>query len=183
MPQTAADTIVNTIKAYGKRLFYFIRGRVRTDEDAEDILQDVWYQLSNAANVEEIQQMSGWLHQVARNKIVDKYRRKSPELLDDHQYDNEDGVFDFKDILLADDTNPETEYIREAFWQELFVALNELPEKQRQVFILNELEDKTLQEIADATGENLKTIISRKGYAVKHLRRRLQDLYNEFLNY
>ena len=75
MPDTTADTIVNTIKSYGKRLFGFIRGRVRNDEDAEDILQDVWYQLSNAVNVEEIEQMSGWLHRVARNKITDKYRK------------------------------------------------------------------------------------------------------------
>ena len=183
MPDTTADTIVNTIKTYGKRLFGFIRGKVRSDEDAEDILQDVWYQLSNAANIAEIQQMSGWLHQVARNKIVDKYRKKTPELLDDYSYEGEDGEFDFKDILLADTANPETEYIRELFWQELFTALNELPENQRQVFIWNELEDKTLQQIADATGENLKTIISRKGYAVKHLRQRLQTLYTEFLNY
>jgi RNA polymerase sigma factor (sigma-70 family) len=183
MPKTAADTIVNTFKAYGKRLFSFVRGRVRTDEDAEDIMQDVWYQLSNVVNVDEIQQMSGWLHQVARNKITDKYRKKSPELLDDMGYESEDGEFNFKDILLHDATNPETEYIREAFWQELFAALDELPENQRQVFIQNELEDKTMQEIADATGENIKTIISRKGYAVKHLRRRLQTLYNEFLNY
>src|SRR3954447_467062 len=183
MPDTTADTIVNTIKAYGKRLFGFIRGRVRNDKDAEDILQDVWYQLSNAVNVEEIEQMSGWLHRVARNKITDKYRKKTPELLDDYSYENEDGEFNFKDILLADAANPETEYIRELFWQELFAALEELPENQRQVFIWNELEDKTLQEIADATGENLKTIISRKGYAVKHLRKRLQDLYNDFLNY
>ena len=183
MPDTTADTIVNTIKAYGKRLFGFIRGRVRNDEDAEDILQDVWYQLSNAVNVEEIEQMSGWLHRVARNKITDKYRKKTPELLDDYSYENEDGEFNFKDILLADTANPETEYIRELFWQELFAALEELPENQRQVFIWNELEDKTLQEIADASGENLKTIISRKGYAVKHLRLRLQNLYNEFLNY
>ena len=183
MPDPTADTIVNTIKAYSKRLFGFIRGRVRNDEDAEDILQDVWYQLSNAVNVEEIQQMSGWLHQVARNKITDKYRKKTPELLDDYSYENEDGEFNFKDILLTDAANPETEYIRELFWQELFTALNELPENQRQVFIWNELEDKTLQQIADATGENLKTIISRKGYAVKHLRLRLQTLYTEFLNY
>ncbi len=177
------NTIVDTIGEYGKRLFGFIRGKVNSNEDAEDILQDVWYQLSNVVNVEEIQQMSGWLHQVARNKITDKYRKKSPELLDDFSFENEDGGFNFKDILFADAANPETEYIREAFWQELFAALDELPEKQREVFIRNELEDATLQEIADATGENLKTIISRKGYAVKHLRQRLQNLYNEFLNY
>src|SRR3954468_14380408 len=116
MPDTTADTIVNTIKAYGKRLFGFIRGRVRNDEDAEDILQDVWYQLSNVVNVNEIEQMSGWLFQVARNKIIDKHRKKTPDSLEAMSYEEEEGEFYLKDILLADDTNPETEYIREVFW-------------------------------------------------------------------
>ena len=88
-----------------------------------------------------------------------------------------------KDILLADTSDPETQYIRDLFWEELFAALDELPENQKQVFVWNELEDKTLQEIADTTNENLKTIISRKGYAVKHLRKRLQILYDELINY
>ncbi len=183
MPATTGEHIAATIKEYGRRLFGFIRGRVNTDEDAEDILQDVWYQLSNVVNVEEIEQMSGWLHRVARNKITDSYRKKKPGLLDDYSYENEDGELDFKDILLADTTDPETQYIRDLFWEELFAALDELPEKQKQVFVQNELENKTLQQIADATNENLKTIISRKGYAVKHLRRRLQTLYDELINY
>ncbi len=89
----------------------------------------------------------------------------------------------FADIfLLPDDNDPESVYIKEVFWEELFAALDELPENQKQVFIWNELEDKTLQQIADETGEKLKTIISRKGYAVKYLRRRLEVLYNEFLD-
>ena len=183
MPGTTGEYIAATIKEYGNRLFGFIRGRVNTDEDAEDILQDVWYQLSNAVNIDEIEQMSGWLHRVARNKITDSYRKKKPELLDDYTYENEDGEFGFKDILLDDSSDPETQYIRDLFWEELFTALDELPENQKQVFVLNELEDKTLQQIADATDENIKTIISRKGYAVKHLRKRLQTLYDELINY
>ena len=184
MPATKGEHISATIAEYGKRLFGFIRGRVNTDEDAEDILQDVWFQLSNAVNVDEIEQMSGWLHRVARNKITDSYRKKKPELLDDYTYETEDGgELGFKDILLADTTDPETQYLRDLFWEELFTALDELPENQKQVFVLNELEDKTLQQIADATNENIKTIISRKGYAVKHLRKRLQTLYDELLNY
>ena len=184
MPANRGDYISATITEYGKRLFGFIRGRVNTDEDAEDILQDVWYQLSNAVNLGEIEQMSGWLHQVARNKITDRQRKKTPELLDDFETENDDGSFSFKEILLADDTdNPETRYLRDVFWKELFAALDELPEKQRQVFVWNEMEDLTLQQIADNTGENLKTIISRKGYAVRHLRTRLQDLYSELLTY
>ncbi len=183
MPETKGEHIAATITEYGKRLFFFIRGKVATDEDAEDILQDVWYQLSNAVNIEEIEQMSGWLHRVARNKITDSYRKKKPELLDDYTYENEDGELGFADILLLDSSDPETKYIRDLFWEELFAALDELPENQKQVFVQNELEDKTLQQIADATNENLKTIISRKGYAVKHLRKRLQNLYDELINY
>ena len=182
MPGTTGEHIAATITEYGKRLFYFIRGKVSSDEDAEDILQDVWYQLSNAVNIEEIEQMSGWLHRVARNKITDSYRKKKPELLDDYSYQNEDGELGFKDILLADTSDPEAQYIRDLFWEELFAALDELPEAQKQVFVLNELEDKTLQQIADATNENIKTIISRKGYAVKHLRKRLQMVYDELIN-
>jgi len=176
------QNIVKTITDYGKGLFSFIRGRVKTEEDAEDILQDVWYQLSNVVDIDDIEQMSGWLFRVAKNKIIDKYRKKSPGALEDLEYENEDGGFDFNDILLADDDDPESVYLKDLFWQELFIALDELPEAQRQVFVWNELEDKTLQQIADETGDNLKTIISRKGYAVKYLRQRLETFYNDFLN-
>ncbi|RKR80811.1 RNA polymerase sigma factor (sigma-70 family) [Mucilaginibacter gracilis] len=183
MTNNPAQNIVEAVKDYGKGLFSFIRGRVKTEEDAEDVLQDVWYQLSNVVDIDEIEQMSGWLYRVARNKIIDRYRKKTPEALDDMGFEDEEGEFNFNEILIADDDDPETIYIKELFWQELFTTLDELPENQRQVFVWNELEDKTLQQIADETGEKLKTIISRKGYAVKFLRSRLQALYNEFLNY
>jgi RNA polymerase sigma factor (sigma-70 family) len=175
--------IIETVKAYSKRLFAFIRAKVKSDEDAEDILQDVWFQLSHSVKPDEIEQMSGWLFHVARNKIIDKHRKKTTASLEDHVYENEDGEFCLRDILLTDGNNPETEYLKEVFWQELFAALEELPVNQREVFIWNELEDMTLQEIANRTGENLKTIISRKGYAVKHLREKLESLYLELLNY
>jgi RNA polymerase sigma factor (sigma-70 family) len=175
------QNIVNAVKSYGKRLFGFIRKKVKSDEDAEDILQDVWYQLSNVVNLNEIEQISGWLFRVARNKITDSYRKKSTDSLEEYGYEDEDGGWNIKDLLMADSTEPETEQLREVFWEELFTALNELPENQRQVFIRNELEDITLQQIANDTGESLKTIISRKGYAVKHLRKRLENLYAEFL--
>lgn len=183
MAQDSPQNIVGTVKQYGKRLFGFIRGKVKTDEDAEDILQDVWYQLSNVNNIGDIQQMSGWLFQVARNRIIDRSRKKTTDLLEDLNLQGDDGEFSLADILLADDNNPEDQYIKTVFWQELFDAIEELPQKQQQVFIMNELEDKTLQQIADETGENIKTIISRKGYAIKHLRLRLEILYNELLNY
>ena len=170
-----------SIKEYGKKLFAFIRGRVRTEEDAEDILQDVWYQLYNTT--EAIDQVGAWLYRVARNKIIDRYRKKSPELLEDQSYEDEEGELHLKEILLADPGNPETEYLKGLFWKELNKGLDELPLEQKEVFILNELEGLTFAEIAARTGENIKTLISRKGYAVKHLRTRLQTLYDEFLNY
>ena len=170
-----------SIKEYGKKLFAFIRGRVRTEEDAEDILQDVWYQLYNTT--EAIDQVGAWLYRVARNKIIDRYRKKSPELLDDQSYEDEEGELHLKEILLADPGNPETEYLKSLFWTELNKGLDELPQEQKEVFVLNELEGLTFAEIAARTGENIKTLISRKGYAVKHLRVRLQTLYDEFLNY
>ena len=175
--------IAQTVKEYGQRLFGFIRGRVKTDEDAEDILQDVWFQLSNAVNVDEIEQISGWLFQVARNRIIDRYRKKETDSLEDFTYESEEGTVDFREILMAEDGNPEMEFMREVFWQELFKALEELPEAQRKVFIQNELEGKKLKQIAEENGENLKTVISRKGYAVKHLRKRMATLYEELLNY
>lgn len=176
------QSIIKTIRLYGRRLFRFIRGKVNSDEDAEDILQEVWFQLAGAADPDRIEEMSGWLFRVAKNKIIDKHRKKTTESLSDHMYETEDGEFVIQDLLLVDDLTPETEYLRELFWQELFQALEELPENQRQVFVWNELEDMTLQEIADKTGDKLKTIISRKGYAVKHLRERLETLYREIFD-
>jgi RNA polymerase sigma factor (sigma-70 family) len=170
-----------SIKEYGKKLFAFIRGRVRTEQDAEDILQDVWYQLYNTS--EAIDQVGAWLYRVARNKITDRYRKKSPELLEDQSYEDEEGELHLKEILLSDPGNPEAEYLKTLFWKELNEGLDELPPEQKEVFILNELEGLTFAEIAARTGENSKTLISRKGYAVKHLRKRLQTLYDDFLNY
>lgn len=183
MAGTRNQHIVETVSNYGKRLFGFIRGKVNSDEDARDILQDVWYQLSNVVNLDEIQQISGWLFSVARNKITDKYRKKSTESIEDLDYLDEGEDTDIREILFSANDDPAMKQLREVFWEELFTALDELPEKQRQVFIWNELEDMTLQEIADKTGENLKTIISRKGYAMKHLRNKLENLYEEFITY
>jgi RNA polymerase sigma factor (sigma-70 family) len=175
--------IVQTVKEYGNRLFGFIRGKVNTDEDAEDILQDVWYQLSNTSATDTIEQLSGWLFTVARNKITDKYRKQKPALIDDIFSNDEDDDMPFTDILLATEDHPEANNLKALFWEELMAALEELPEAQKEVFVLNELEDMTLQQIADKKGENIKTIISRKRYAVQHLRKRLQYLYNDLLDY
>jgi RNA polymerase sigma factor (sigma-70 family) len=183
MSTDAQKNLVAAVKEYSKRLFSFIRKKVNSDEDANDILQDVWFQFSNIWYSESIEQVGAWLFTVARNKITDKYRKKKTELIDDYAYENEEGEIQFPKIMISESFSPENEQLRNLFWDELLNALDELPENQKEVFIMNELEDFTLQEIADKTGAKLKTVISRKGYAVKHLRIRLQSLYVEFFNY
>ena len=183
MPEPQRRNITSVVKDYGRKLFGFIRGKVRSDEDAEDILQDVWFQFSNMTNLDEVESISGWLHQVARNKVTDRYRKKTTDSLEDFEYTDDEGELHIREILSMDVAdNADMAMFKEVFWEELMKALDELPENQRFVFVQNELEDKTLQEIADETGENLKTIISRKGYAIKHLRSRLNYLYQEILN-
>jgi RNA polymerase sigma factor (sigma-70 family) len=180
MPQSG-QYVIQTVKEYGKRLFGFIRSRVKTNEDAEDILQDVWYQLSILDNG-SVEQLGSWLYRVAQNKIIDRYRKKKLEAIDDFSYEDEEGEINFKEILLIEEyDDPEVEYLKKLFWDELFSALSELPDSQRSVFVLNELEDKTFQEISDESGENIKTLISRKRYAVIYLRERLYSLYQEII--
>lgn len=180
MAETKQISLTDTIKKFGNKLFGFVRGKVKTNEDAEDILQEVWYQLSNLTNIDALENTGAWLYSVSRNKITDFYRKKKTDNLEDYAYENEEGDFLIKNALLSDESNdPELAMFKELFWDELRLALDELPENQRHVFIQNEMEDKTLQEIADESGEKLKTIISRKGYAVKHLRKKLFSLYNE----
>lgn len=180
MTEQKSISITNTIQQFGKKLFGFVRGKVKSTEDAEDILQEVWYQLTNITNLSELENISAWLYQVARNKITDKFRKKSSQSIEDFSYETSDGEINYKEILFLDETNnPELKFFKDAFWNEMMMALDELPSNQRDVFVMNEIEDITLQEIADKTGENIKTIISRKGYAVKHLRKKLNHLYQE----
>jgi len=181
VPVQPKQNIIQAVRDYGKRLFYFIRGRVDTDEDAEDILQDVWYQFSNIMNSELVEQTSAWLYRVARNRIIDKYRRQEPGSLEEIFTDDEDSELNFREILMAADANPETEHLRNLFWEQLFAALDELPEEQKQVFVLNELEDVSFNEISERTGEKINTLISRKRYAVLHLRKRLEHLRKDIL--
>lgn len=185
MPQDKNSHIIQTIASYGKSLLGFIRKRVKSDADAEDILQDVWYQFSNVVNAGPIEQTSAWLYKVARNKITDKHRKHTETLLDDMLAPDEDDdeVPDFRDILLTEARTPETEYLRNLFWEQLFVALDELPPEQKQVFIWHELEDLPFDEIARRTNENTSTLVSRKRYAVLHLRKRLSQLYSEINDY
>ena len=181
----AADrkrNITQVIKDYSNRLMGFIRKRVTNEADAEDILQDVFYQF--VGNNQPIEQMTAWLFTVARNKIIDRQRKQKPELLEDVFSDEEgEDSFNWSELLFSTDDTPEKEYLRNLFWQELNSALNELPEEQRQVFIMHEMEGVSFKEIAEQTGETVNTLLSRKRYAVLHLRERLRELKDELLNY
>lgn len=184
--QMAADrsnNITQVIKEYSRRLLGFIKQRVSGNEDAEDILQDVFYQF--AGSTEPIEQAGSWLFTVARNKITDKYRKHKLPLADDvfGTSETDDESFDWKEMLLAADNNPETEYLRNLFWEELQAALEELPSEQKDVFVQNEIEGIAFKDIAEQTGLSVATLISRKRYAVLHLRERLQVLKDELLNY
>ena len=175
--------ITQTIKSMSKRLFDFIKQRVGSTEDAEDILQDVFYQL--AGNTEPIEQVSSWLFKVTRNRITDSYRKHKLPLADDifPSAEDDDEGFDWREMLLPSDSDPEKDYLRNIFWQTLQEALGELPEEQRKVFIQNEIDGIPFKEIAADTGESVATLISRKRYAVLHLRQRLAVVKNELLNY
>lgn len=182
MADKRENRINTVVSKYSQRLRGFIRNRVSNSDDAEDILQEVWYQFSRVVDLDSIEQLSGWLFQVARNKVTDNYRKKSTDSLSSLDGDGEQDSGGENSFLLADFPAPEDEDLREIFWEELFEALEELPSNQSEVFILNELEGLTFQQIADDSGENIKTLISRKGYAVKHLRKRLENLYQEYLS-
>jgi RNA polymerase sigma factor (sigma-70 family) len=181
MAETRKSNITEVINTYSKRLMGFIRKRVANEADAEDILQDVFYQF--IGNTKPIEQLTAWLFTVTRNKITDKQRKHKPELLED-VYTDADGEssFDWSDLFFDGSNNPETEYLRNLFWEALYAALNELPAAQREVFILNEIEGVPFKTIAEQSGETINTLLSRKRYAVLHLRERLRVLRDELLH-
>lgn len=184
MPKDHNSYIVETIKAYGKSLMGFIRKQVNNEADAEDILQDVWYQFSNVINAQPIEQTSAWLYHVAKNKILDKHKKHRESLLEDlYKEEVNEETTDLISILMIEVSTPETAYLRNLFWEQLFLALDELPVEQKQVFVWQELEDLSFDEIAERTGIKFNTLVSRKRYAVLHLRRRLKQLYTEITEY
>ena len=177
------NNITHTFKSFLARLFGFIKQRINSNEDAEDILQDVFYQFTG--NTEPIAQGRSWLYKVARNKITDSYRKKKLPLADDvlGSKESDDVLMDRKEILLSANTNPETEYLRSLFWETLQEALAELPAEQSEVFVQNEIEGIAFKDIEKQTSVSVATLISRKRYAVLHLGERLGVLKNELLNY
>ena len=184
MPKDQNSYIIETIKAYGKSLMGFIRKQVKSDADAEDILQDVWYQFSNVINAQPIEQTSAWLYRVAKNKILDKHKKHGESLLEDlYQLESGEDAVDLMNLLMIEGSTPETAYLRNLFWEQLFIALDELPVEQKQVFIWQELDDLSFEEISANTGVKINTLVSRKHYAVLHLRKRLKQLYKEIIEY
>jgi RNA polymerase sigma factor (sigma-70 family) len=174
--------ISQVVNDAGRRLMRFIRARVRSDADAEDVLQDVWHQLAATLNTGPVDQIGAWLYTVARNRIIDRYRKPQMASLESMAEASEDDLgLDFAEFFLRDDNTPRTEHLRRLFWEQLHTALAELPEEQRQVFVWHELEALSFQDIAALTGDNVNTLLSRKRYAILHLRSRLEPLRIEFL--
>jgi RNA polymerase sigma factor (sigma-70 family) len=165
------------------RLRNFIRRRVPDPRDAEDILQDVFYELVEANRLlMPIEHVTGWLFRVARNRITDLFRKKRPESFSDTAVAGEDGeVLRIEDLLPSPDAGPEALYLRHVLLEELELAVDELPEEQRAVFVAHELEGRSFKEMAAETGISVNTLLSRKRYAVLHLRERLQTIYDEFM--
>jgi RNA polymerase sigma factor (sigma-70 family) len=173
--------ISDVVKREQSRLRNFIRVRVPDPLDADDILQDVFYELVEANRLlMPIDHVTGWLFRVARNRITDLFRKKKPERFSDADVTDEDGaMLHIEDLLPSPDAGPDALYTSSVL-DELESALDELPEDQREVFVAHEIEGRSFKELAAETGVNLNTLLSRKRYAVLHLRERLQNIYGEF---
>ncbi len=176
------ERIAEVVKREHSRLRNFIRRRVPDPLDAEDILQEVFYELVEANRMlMPIEHVTGWLFRVARNRITDLFRKRKPESFSETAIaDGNDELLSLEDLLPSPDAGPEALYARNVLLEELEHAFDELPEEQRKVFIAHELEGRSFKEIAAETGVSVNTLLSRKRYAVLHLRARLQDIYDEF---
>lgn len=177
------EMIAKTVLLEESRLKNFIRKRVRDERDVEDILQDVFYELIEAYRMmKPIERMSAWLYRVARNRITDLFRKKRPEALhDDAVAVSENGELRLlEDLLPHPDAGPEAAYARTVLLEELDAALDELPDEQRDAFVAHEIEGRSFKELARSTGQNVNTLVLRKHYAVVHLRKRLEAIYEEF---
>ena len=174
--------ISEIVAEQGARLRNFIRRRVPDPADAEDIAQDVFSRLVEANRLlMPIEQVTGWLYTVARNRITDLFRKQKPQAFSETVREDEDGeLLQFEELLPSRDGGPEAQYLRGVLIDELEAALEDLPEEQREVFVAHEVEGKSFKEMAAETGVNINTLLARKRYAVLHLRERLQDIYEEF---
>jgi RNA polymerase sigma factor (sigma-70 family) len=177
----------NTFLKEKDKLLGFIRSRVSSVEEAEDILQDVFFQfVSGFDTIESLDRVTSWLYSVARNKIIDRYRRDAvrPQQTDFELISgkDDDAPLTLQDILPDLDNTPEATLLREAIWDEITDALAELPADQREIFIQNEIEEKGFREISEETGISINTLLSRKRYAILALRKRLQRFYDDTIS-
>jgi RNA polymerase sigma factor (sigma-70 family) len=165
------------------RLRNFIRRRVADPADAEDIVQEVFYELVEANRLlMPIEHVTGWLYRVARNRIIDLFRKKKPERFSDAAIENEDGeILQVEDLLPSPDAGPDALYMRGVLLDELELAIEALPDEQREVFIAHEIDGRSFKELSAETGISVSTLLSRKRYAILHLRERLQNIYDEFV--
>jgi RNA polymerase sigma factor (sigma-70 family) len=175
--------ISEVVKRERSRLRSFIQRRVPDPGDAEDLLQDVFYALVEANRLlVPIEHVTGWLFRVARNRITDLFRKKRPESFSEHVIQGEDDeLLRLEDLLPSPDAGPDAIFARNLILGELDSALNELPEEQREVFVAHELEGRSFKELAAESGVSMNTLLSRKHYAVLHLRERLQTIYDELM--
>lgn len=176
----------NTFLKEKDKLLGFIRGRVSTVEEAEDILQDVFYQfVAGFQTINSLDRVTSWLYSVARNKIIDRYRRDAsrPKRTDFTFIGrlDEDGPLTLQEILPDLDNSPESVLLKEAIWDEITEALSELPKAQREIFIQNEIEERSFRELAEEEGVSINTLLSRKRYAIMSLRKRLQRFYDDVM--
>ena len=176
-----AKTIEQTFVKEKGVLFSFIRKFVPSREDAEDILQDVFYQFISFANIELIEKVNSWLFKTARNKIIDKSRKKRPERFTEQIRESFDGeeIFSIEDFLPSLDLTPEDLFLKDEFNEKFETALNELPPEQRDVFLMNEVDGFSFKEISELTGLGVNTLLSRKHYAVKQLKKKLNKYLSE----
>ena len=174
--------ISEVVEREESRLRGFIRRRVPDTRDAEDILQDVFYELVEANRLlMPIEHVTGWLFRVARNRITDLFRKKRPESFGDATVaDEDDELLRVEDLLPSPEAGPEALYARGVLLDALELAIHELPEEQREVFVGHELEGRSFKQMSAETGVSVNTLLSRKRYAVRHLRERLQSLYDDF---
>ena len=180
MAQKLDKEISSTIKKEERKLFSFIRNRVRTNEDAQDILQDVFYQFTKVSqNLGNLERTTSWLYKVARNRVIDWYRKKRDFSYEDQFKSTDKDLFVEELLPIFNSVTPEDEYTNDVFWDMLEEALAELPENQKTVFIEHEINGKSFKELSEETGLTVNTLISRKRYAVMHLRTVFKEMFNE----
>jgi RNA polymerase sigma factor (sigma-70 family) len=184
MPRSPDQRLSATVERERSRLWNFIRRRVPNQEDAEDILQDVFFELFEAYRLmKPVEQVGAWMFRVARNRIIDRFRRRKPASLAAPVNPNEDSdALTLEDLLPSPEDGPDAAYARTLLVEELVDALEELPAEQRRVFVAHEWEGRSFKELEAETGLNRNTLLARKRYAVLYLRRRLQSVYDEFRN-